>query len=338
VAGSSLRAGKVWRVEISNPALQSLQASKNLRTVPSGAEFEPVDMSAVFNGDIRTIFQQDYASPRPDTASIRMARNGYQAWTMVIWNSPIPVIGLGNALITPPGFIGVWEAEEPMAFAFSEEFTLDVWLRPAAMPASGGRIVDRSTTGTLTGYMLDTYPGNSLRLLTSNGMLEVANALPAGVDTRVTAVYSADKRIMKLYKDGQLIGSRSDGEFPPLAVAESALRVGSDPTGANRFGGEIQRVRLIPRAWSDKEVAAAGSSPMQDDGTEWEMQDQPGGDLLPKVGTTSLVWRGDDPELEKPSSLVQDGRLVTEQGVSFVPPADGKMWRSRRFGTTSPPA
>ena len=129
---------------------------------------------------------------------------------------------------------------------------------------------------------------------------------------------------MKLYKDGQLIGSRSDGEFPPLAVAESALRVGSDPTGANRFGGEIQRVRLIPRAWSDKEVAAAGSSPMQDDGTEWEMQDQAGGDLLPKVGTTSLVCRGDDPELEKPSSLVQDGRLVTEEGVSFAPPADGK--------------
>lgn len=315
---------KIWRVEISNPTWQSLQASKNLRTGPAGATFQPVDMSAAFNGDIRTIFQQDYASPRPATASIRLAHDGYQAWTMATWALPAPEIGLENTLIKPPELKVMWEAQDPTAFAYRDEFTLDVWLCPAAMPESGGRIVDRATPGTYVGYMLDTYPGNSLRLLTSNGMLEVPGALPAEVPTRVTAVYSASKHIMKLYKDGELIGSRSDGEFPPLAVTESALRVGSDATGGNRFLGNIQRVRVIPRAWSDEEVAAASDSPVQNDGTEWNLQELSGDALAPTAGTTPLIWRGDAPSPDKPGALLRDGLLVTEEGVHFTPPADGK--------------
>jgi hypothetical protein len=53
-------------------------------------------MTAANNGDIRTIFQQAYLSPRPDTCSARIATNGYQAWTMVGWRQAPPVIDLDN--------------------------------------------------------------------------------------------------------------------------------------------------------------------------------------------------------------------------------------------------
>jgi hypothetical protein len=54
-------------------------------------------MDAVFNGDIRTIYQQKYLSPRPNTCSLRLATDGYSTWQMAISkkNKP-PLIDLDN--------------------------------------------------------------------------------------------------------------------------------------------------------------------------------------------------------------------------------------------------
>ena len=39
------------------------------------------------------------------------------------------------------------------------------------MDAGGGRILDKAPPGTSEAFMLDTYPGNSLRFATLNGHL-----------------------------------------------------------------------------------------------------------------------------------------------------------------------
>ena len=311
---------QVWKVDLTNPGQQRLSESKNLRGAALGATWKPLDISAVVNGDIRTIFKQDYASPRPATCSVRLARDGYRAWTMLYWNINPPAIGLENVLKSSALQQG-WVAKDPKAFGYRDEVTIDAWLVPDAMPQDGGRIVDRSIMGTYTGYLLDTYPANSLRLLTANGMLTAPNVVTPGEPVRVTAVYSSSKRMSKLYKNGKLIVSGNDGAFPQLSVAEQALYIGADAIGGNRFQGEIQRVVLIPRALNDAEVAADADklNPARQADAEWILKDQSAAEVASSIGQQVLERRGETPA-SKPVSLLRDGQLVTSQGVPFVAP------------------
>jgi hypothetical protein len=312
---------KVWKWELTNPEQQRWSELKNLRRADPGATWKPLDISSAANGDIRTIFKQDYASPRPATCSVRLARNGYQAWTMAIWGMSPPEIGLENVLKTAPP-PPIWVAKDAKAFGYRDAVTIDAWLVPEAMAESGGRIVDRAIPGTLDGFLLDTYPANSLRLLTANGMLSAPNALTPGEPARVTAVYSARQRIAKLYKNGRLIASRSDGAFPPLSVADQALFIGADASGGNRFAGEIQRVRIFPRALTDAEVTAADGPPnnaVPPADADWHLKDQPAAEVASAIGQQVLVKRSHAPE-GKPGRLLRDGQLVTPQGVPFVAP------------------
>ncbi len=313
---------KIWKIEIKNPEQQRLAELKNLRAVEASASWKTVDITPAANGDIRTIYKQDYASPRPATCSVRLARDGYQAWTMAIWGMVPPYIGLENVLTESSAPPSTWVAKEPSAFGYRDELTIDAWLMPELMPEMGGRIVDRAVPGTLDGFMLDSYPGNSLRLLTANGMVSAPNVLTPGVPVRVTAVYSASKRIAKLYKNGKLIASGDVGAFPALSVANQALHIGADASGGNGFKGDIQRVVIYPRAFSDAEVAA-------DDGTwkpalqadaEWLLQNKADAEIKPVVGTQTLLRRGEQVTGEL-GSLLRDGQLVTPQGVPFVAPS-----------------
>jgi len=79
------------KLNLSDPAAEAARAVQSPRQAPADARWQPVDLSAVFNGDIRTIYKQDYASPRPDTVSMRIARDGWGAWTFKHWNVAAPV-------------------------------------------------------------------------------------------------------------------------------------------------------------------------------------------------------------------------------------------------------
>jgi hypothetical protein len=134
-------------------------------------------------------------------------------------------------------------------------------------------------------------------------------------------VYSASKRIAKLYKNGKLIASGDDGAFPQLSVAEQGLFIGADAAGGNRFDGQIQRVVLIPSALTDAEVAADGGkpNPSRPADAEWVLKEQSAAEVASSVGQQVLVRLGEVPT-SKPVSLLRDGQLVTPQGVPFVAP------------------
>jgi len=82
--------------------------------------------------------------------------------------------------------------------------TVEAWVCPEKMPASGGRIVDKITPGVDDGFLFDTYPGNSLRFITQAGMVRVENVLPAGVWSHVAA--TADEQGLSVYLNGKRIG------------------------------------------------------------------------------------------------------------------------------------
>ncbi|MFZ2657488.1 MAG: DUF5703 domain-containing protein, partial [Victivallales bacterium] len=82
--------------------------------------------------------------------------------------------------------------------------TLEAWIIPGKLPGGGARIIDKTTPGTDNGFLLDTCPGNSLRLLTKAGTLNVKNVLPADTWSHVAAVINSREGKIKLYLNGEV--------------------------------------------------------------------------------------------------------------------------------------
>lgn len=72
---------------------------------------------------------------------------------------------------------------------FTGGFTLEAEVKPAA--GERGRIFDKITIGGSDGFLLDTHPGNSLRLISGDTQLMAKDALPAGTWARVVATVDA---------------------------------------------------------------------------------------------------------------------------------------------------
>lgn len=83
--------------------------------------------------------------------------------------------------------------------------TLAVWIRPAAFPASGMRLIDKCPVTAAAGYLLDTYPGDSLRLITREPHFSFPARLPVGQWTHVAATVDGKTGARALYVNGRLV-------------------------------------------------------------------------------------------------------------------------------------
>ncbi|MCC7492876.1 MAG: glycoside hydrolase N-terminal domain-containing protein [Fimbriimonadaceae bacterium] len=192
----------------------------------------------------------------------------------------------------------VYESSDPL-LALSSEVTLEAWVRAGKLPAAGARILDRHAPGTDDGYLLDTYPGDSLRLICANGAVGHPARLTGEAWHHVVAVYSSPARRQELYLDGRLVASRRDGAFPPIRDVNQPLRVGANPTGGDRFNGQIRRAAVYRQALSAAAVAARAAGGAAPDGVlgEWVFEPQARAVLRPVAGTVVLSSSGDAVEL-----------------------------------------
>lgn len=83
--------------------------------------------------------------------------------------------------------------------------TIEAWVRPERLASSGARLMDKITPGGSDGFLLDTFPGNSLRFICGEQILQQANALPAGRWTHVAAVADSAAGGCRLYVNGQRV-------------------------------------------------------------------------------------------------------------------------------------
>ena len=109
---------RLFKIKVNDPKADAALAARSFEKTPANARWDTVDLSQQFNGDIRTIFQQQYLSPRPDTCSLRLAINGYSTWQMSLGGGPkAPIIDLtdvpalldtASRLHTPQGVPFAW--------------------------------------------------------------------------------------------------------------------------------------------------------------------------------------------------------------------------------------
>ena len=213
----------------------------------------------------------------------------------------------------------IFEVPAQPALDLTQEVSLEAWLQADPMPGGGGRILDKSRPGTQLGYMLDTWPGNSLRFLNAKGMCRFDAQLPADKWSHVVAVYSVPKRIMKLFLNGKEVASLDGGEFPEMNVSLDPLRVGCDPDGGNRFLGRILRAAIYSRALAPEEIKQRAADPQTPalPGVlgEWNLPATPGRTIRVSAGGLSLTrplesavgfqgeFHGDAPPPREPLSL-----------------------------------
>ena len=110
----------VFQIKVNDPKGDALNESRFVNKIPANATWENIDISQLLNADVRTIYQQKYLSPRPNTVSCRLGTDGYSPWTFWHWKSLVPVIKLDkvkdmlddkNRLITPQGVPFKWNGE-----------------------------------------------------------------------------------------------------------------------------------------------------------------------------------------------------------------------------------
>ncbi|MBU3666592.1 MAG: LamG domain-containing protein [Chthoniobacterales bacterium] len=91
--------------------------------------------------------------------------------------------------------------------------TLEMLISADTQAPGGGRLLDKGQPGTEQGYVLDTFPGNSLRLITKAGALEGGPVLPVGGWHRVLALFGPDGRRISI--DGKIVAEAAPA--PPAA-------------------------------------------------------------------------------------------------------------------------
>ncbi|MEI6143153.1 MAG: DUF4450 domain-containing protein [Mariniphaga sp.] len=111
---------RVFRIKISDPQGDAKNEARFVAEIPANVVWENVDIASQLNADIRTIYQQKYLSPRPNTVSVRLGTDGYSPWTFPHWKSLPPEIKLNqvkgllndqNRLVTPQKVPFIWNGE-----------------------------------------------------------------------------------------------------------------------------------------------------------------------------------------------------------------------------------
>jgi len=111
---------RVFRIKVNDPEGDIRKEARFVQQIPADVTWENIDIRGQLNADIRTIYQQQYLSPRPNTVSVRLGTDGYSPWTFPHWKSLPPAVKLNlissllddrNRLITLQKVPFAWNGE-----------------------------------------------------------------------------------------------------------------------------------------------------------------------------------------------------------------------------------
>lgn len=102
---------------------------------------------------------------------------------------------------------------ESAGWTDAPQLTVEGWINPSAQNP-GSRIVDKSTPGQDNGFLFDTHPGNSLRLIIGGTTYSVPDCLKAGQWNHVAVAVDAETNRIEMYLNGERIAGRPAIEKP----------------------------------------------------------------------------------------------------------------------------
>lgn len=143
----------------------------------------------------------------------------------------LPARAVGEVLVAdgPKGKVlrlagqGYLEVAHDPRLNLGPHATVEAWIRPQTLGASGGRIVDKSRAGTADGYLLDILPGNALRMIVAWGQPQAPTGMSAGQWVHVAATV-AQEGTLALYANGKPIAQQKVALPPEIAQLEHRLQ------------------------------------------------------------------------------------------------------------------
>ena len=157
--------------------------------------------------------------------------------------------------------------------------TMEAWVKPSDTSVPG-RILDKTIPGNDAGFLLDTFPGNGLRLIAGDKRFMISNCLKSGEWSHVAVAVDADQDRMEIY----LNGARVAGEKSATVKSDSneAFAVSQAYTlqrwvqacagrGAYpiKFNGSLFTVDAVDAFWKFPEGQYAGPDYMRWGGPYW---------------------------------------------------------------------
>ncbi|MDZ4755924.1 MAG: DUF5703 domain-containing protein [Phycisphaerae bacterium] len=182
-----------------------------------------------FQGTIETVLVYDRALQADEMAALATGRA--PAAPALAWQD-------GDARTVPNG----------VSLLGGEGLSVAAWIIPDHQAPGGGRIVDKAPVGTAQGWVLDTYPSNSLRFIAGEVQATLDARLEPGVRTLVSATYDPKLGSSRLFINGQQVA-----ETPSLPSAAATVT----------RGYELQRYLLA--------CAGRGGAPIKFNGSLFTM-------------------------------------------------------------------
>ncbi len=134
-----------------------------------------------------------------------------------------------QALADQPGLLFTGAGLKPQGLTnsvgwnLSSGVTIEAWVKPQKLGGGGARLADKITPGGSDGFLLDTFPGNSLRWICGQYTLQLKDVLPVGQWTHVAAVADAAASGLSLYVNGKLADSNASAAVRDEAAYVSQM-------------------------------------------------------------------------------------------------------------------
>lgn len=228
--GRNAFAGDIDRVRVYGRALQLEEIQAHARDRHTQAPLEPALVG-------EWTFDEEERGGFPTRAG----------WGLSAWpKGEIKVVDqAGNKCLRLEGK-GWVEVNADSRLDLTQAVTLEAWVRPLALPPGGARIIDKSQAGTSNGYLLDTCPGNSLRMIVKADTLIHPANLQSGQWAHVAATFDAKTGTQALYVNGKRVAG-NDGSIldskPDVSRAYALQRFISACAGRGaypiKFNGSI---------------------------------------------------------------------------------------------------
>jgi Domain of unknown function (DUF5703)/Concanavalin A-like lectin/glucanases superfamily len=169
------------------------------------------------------------------------------------------------------------EIKDSASWTNSPEMTLEAWVHPDNV-AANARIIDKTMPGSDEGFLLDTFPGNGLRLIAGNNRFNIPDCLKAGEWSHVAVAMDARQQRMEIYLNGKRIAGNAGQSRPINGAVETSQAYalqrwvqacagrGAYPI---KFNGSLFTVDAMDEYWHLPEGRYVGPDYMRWGGPYW---------------------------------------------------------------------